>query len=148
VEIRTTTKKVQIKEMLASLLNSPDEGISQDPKTFGPANPNTWKLIKQVNGIQEPHPPLPDSIYTNTTRRLFALICFQAPVTRSQCLRTSSSADPRLIAFRTPLFHVDFQFSWLTVPPFRRGACHVKTARFVLSCHSVGTSLPEIALSA
>jgi len=34
---------------------------------------------------------------------------FQAPVTRSWCLRTSSSEDPRLIAFYTPLFHVDFQ---------------------------------------
>jgi len=56
-------------------------------------------------------------------------------------------ADPSLIAFRTPLFPVDFWSSYLTVPPFRRGSCHVKTARFVLSCQSVGTSLPEIALS-
>jgi len=63
-------------------------------------------------------------------------------------MRTSSSADPRIIAFRTPLFHIDFLSSYLTVPPFRRGSCHVKTARFVLSCHSVGTSLPEIVLSA
>ena len=36
---------------------------------------------------------------------------FQAPVTRSWCLHTSSSADPRLIAFHTPLFHVIFQSS-------------------------------------
>jgi len=48
--------------MLASLLDSPDEGIAQDPKTFGPANTNTWKMIKQVNGIQKPTPPLPDNI--------------------------------------------------------------------------------------
>jgi len=65
-EIRTTTKKVQIKEMLATLLDSPDQGIAQDSKTFGPANTNTWKMIKQVNGIQEPTPPLPDNIYTKS----------------------------------------------------------------------------------
>ena len=40
-EIRATTKKNQIKEMLVSLLDSPDGGISHDPKTFGPANTNT-----------------------------------------------------------------------------------------------------------
>jgi len=65
-EIRTTSKQVHIKVILASLLDSPDEGITQDPKTFGPANTNTWKMIKQVNGIQEPTPPLPDNIYTNS----------------------------------------------------------------------------------
>jgi len=66
-EIRTTTKKVRInKAMLALLLDSPDEGNAQDPKHFGPANTNTWKMIEQVNGIQEPTPPLPDNIYTNS----------------------------------------------------------------------------------
>ena len=39
--IRSTTKQVRIKAMLASLLDSPDEGIAQDPKTFGPANTNS-----------------------------------------------------------------------------------------------------------
>ena len=65
VEIQSTTKKDQIKEMLTSLLDSPDSSISQNPRTFGPANTKTWKLIKQVNGIQEPTPRLPDNIYTN-----------------------------------------------------------------------------------
>jgi len=36
------------------------------------------------------------------------LICFQAPVTRFLCLRTTCFADPRLIAVRT---HVDFRSS-------------------------------------
>ena len=82
----------------------------------------------------------------NSTRCLGLLIHFQVPVTRSRCLHTSASADPpRLISFRTLLFHVDFQSSWLTVP---RGSCHVKTARFVLSRQPVGTSLLETALSA
>ena len=74
---------------------------------------------------------------------LFPSSCHTIPV-----LAHLFSADPRLIAFRTPLFHVDFRSSYLTLPPFRRGSCHVKTARFVLSCHSMGTSLPEIVLSA
>jgi len=56
-EIRTTTKKIRIKAILASLLDYPDEGIAQDPKTFGPANTNPWKMIKQVNGTK--NPPLP-----------------------------------------------------------------------------------------
>ena len=30
-----------------------------------PSNTNTWKLIKQVNGIQEPTPQIPNNIYTN-----------------------------------------------------------------------------------
>ena len=63
-KIRETTKD-QIKEMLSSSLDSPDAGISQNPRTFGPSNTNTWKLIKQVNGIQEPTPHLPDNIFTN-----------------------------------------------------------------------------------
>jgi len=46
--------------------------------------------------------------YTDLMNRV---TCSQAPVTRSRCLRTSSSADPRPIAFRTTLFHVDFQSS-------------------------------------
>jgi len=46
-----------------------------------------------------------------SNRRICLLICFQAPVTQSRCLRTSSSADPHLIAFGTPLFHVDFRYS-------------------------------------
>jgi len=45
------------------------------------------------------------------TRRLCLLIYFQAPVTRSRCLRTSSSADPRLTVFCTLLFHVAFRSS-------------------------------------
>jgi len=51
--------------MLSSLRDSPDGSISQNPRTFGPFNTNTWKLIRQVNGIQEPNPHLPDNIYTN-----------------------------------------------------------------------------------
>jgi len=51
--------------MLSSLLDSFDGGISQNPRAFGPSNTNIWKLIEQVNGIQEPTPRLPDNIYTN-----------------------------------------------------------------------------------
>ena len=51
--------------MLSFLLDSPDGGISQNPRKFGPANTNTWKLIKQVNGFHEPTPHLTDNIYTN-----------------------------------------------------------------------------------
>jgi len=39
-------------------------------------------------------------------------------------------------------------FDPVTVRPPWRGSCHVKTAQFVLSRHSVGTSFLEIALSA
>jgi len=60
------------------------------------------------------------------TCRLCLLVFVQAPVTQSRCLHTSSSVDPRLIALRTLLFHV--------VLSFERDFCHVKTARFVLSC--------------
>jgi len=38
------------------------------------------------------------------------------------------------------------QFIILSPPSFQRGSCRVKTARFVLSCHSVVTSLSEITL--
>ena len=56
--------------MLASLLNSPDEGIAQDPRTFGPANTNTWKMIKQVNGIKNPLLPcLTPTVDPHPTRR-------------------------------------------------------------------------------
>jgi len=44
-----------------------------------------------------------------STRRLCLLICFQAPVTRSWCLHTPSSADPRLIFFCNLLFYVNFR---------------------------------------
>jgi len=67
-----------------------------------------------------------------STRRLCLQICFQDPVTRSRCLCTSSSADSSLIAFSTTLFHIDFWSSYLTLPSFRQGFCHVKTARFVM----------------
>jgi len=65
VKIRETTRKDQIKEKLSFLLDSPDGSISQNTRTFGLSNTNTWKLTKQVNGIQEPTPHLPDNIYTN-----------------------------------------------------------------------------------
>jgi len=58
-EIRARTKENQIKEMLVSLLDSPDGGISHDPKTFGPTlyNQNT-----------HPNPVLPH-LHAGTIRR-------------------------------------------------------------------------------
>ena len=51
--------------MLDSMFEIPDSGISQNPRTFGPANTGTWQLIKKIHGIQEPTPQLPNNIYTN-----------------------------------------------------------------------------------
>jgi len=64
-EIRTTVKQIRIKSMLDSMFEIPDSGISQNPRTFGPANTGTWQLIKKIHGIQEPTPQLPNNIYTN-----------------------------------------------------------------------------------
>ena len=82
------------------------------------------------------------------TCRVCLLIFFQAPLTRSWCLRISSCVDSRLIAFCTPLFHVYNLHSSSYLLSFEALAMSRKTARFVLSCHSVGTSLVETALSA
>ena len=95
-----------------------------------PSSKGTKLLLQVIKAI----------INQSSTCSLCLLICFQAPVIRSWCLCNFSSADPRLISFRTALV----RSSYLTIPHFRWGSCHVKTARCVLLRHSVATSLLEI----
>lgn len=64
-EIRESSQQNRIQNMIDSLLQTPNNGISLNQHTYAPKNSSTWQKIKQVHRITESFSQLPDFIYTN-----------------------------------------------------------------------------------